>query len=63
MNAARRARQKANRASGGGHTFRDHRREPDPKFPGKERNARCLVCRPKGRVWDRSLAGKAVEAP
>ena len=60
MNAARRARQKANRMTSGGHGLWDHEKEPDPEHPGKMRNVRCLVCRPLPKAWDRDLAGKAV---
>ncbi len=60
MNAGRRARQKHNRSSGGGHTVTSHKQEPDPDHPGKMRNIRCPVCRPLPRTWDRSLAGRAV---
>ncbi len=37
MNAGRRARQKHNRSSGGGHTVTSHKQEPDPDHPGKMR--------------------------
>lgn len=60
MNAARRARQKANEQLSGAHGFWDHKREPDPEYPGKMKNVRCPACRPLPKTWDRDLAGKAV---
>ena len=45
MTAAKRARQKANRAAAGSHTHAVHQKMPDEKH-GKLVNQRCPVCRP-----------------
>lgn len=46
MTAARRARQKQNRADSGRHTGREHEKIPDPKHPGRILSVRCLKCQP-----------------
>jgi len=68
MNRDRRDRQKANRIAGGGHSGHDHTvlamqaavaAQQDGKNTPYAVN--CPVCRPGGKTWDRSLAGKATE--
>jgi len=61
MTKDRRTRRKAARAARGGHTMLDHRPlRPDPEYPGHMLPVHCLVCRPPGKRWDRSLGGRAV---
>ena len=60
MTAAKRLRQKINRATAGRHTGADHSRRPDPDHPGKLLPAACMICWPAPKKWDRSLGGKAV---
>jgi hypothetical protein len=62
MTRTRRTARKQARAARGGHTVADHRPlHPDPDHPGHFLPVTCQVCRPPGKRWDRSLAGKAVQ--
>ena len=59
MNAARRARQRANEWAAGRHTDADHKPGVVPEGKRTPGPVKCPVCRPAPRKWDRGLAGKA----
>jgi hypothetical protein len=59
VTAAKRAAQKNRRHAAGRHTGADHRRVPDPEYPGRFLPVLCPICRPGPKKWDRSLEGKA----
>ncbi len=60
MNRARRDRKRANERRAGRHTQADHEPGAVPEGKRTPGPVNCAVCRPGPKVWDRSLAGKAV---